>query len=333
MGKELITAGIQTAQDLVNTGMGLLLQGQQDRRQLKQQGKLQALEISGQKQMTDYNYNKQLEMWNATNYAPQMEQLRKAGLNPGLIYGMSGGGAVTTGNQGGNVTGAHAPVGGAEIQTMLGMGIQKELLQAQKENIQADTKKKEVEAAKTAGVDTTKAETEIQNIKQQTENAKIQYELGEIQVGIQSVQEHIAKMTQNQAIARIATELRSATALMHTAENDQKISTATMQKNIEKVSAELAGIYATNELQKTLKGKAEADIENIANNIKVTLGQLANETDRVKIQQQLTNFETSFGGQAAQVLQTLLGLLPSRGKQSTITHQGGQQNTTIHKRE
>ena len=36
-------------------------------------------------------------MWKDTNYSAQMEELKKAGLNPGLLYGMSGGGATTIG--------------------------------------------------------------------------------------------------------------------------------------------------------------------------------------------------------------------------------------------
>ena len=41
--------------------------------------------------------------------------MEKAGLNPGLIYGMSGGGATTTGSgSGASTTQGHAPVGGGE---------------------------------------------------------------------------------------------------------------------------------------------------------------------------------------------------------------------------
>ena len=52
--------------------MGLLLEGHNDRRQLRQQEKLQNLEIKGSKELTDYNAAKQLEMWKATNYPAQV---------------------------------------------------------------------------------------------------------------------------------------------------------------------------------------------------------------------------------------------------------------------
>ena len=61
-------AASQAASGLIGTGLGLLLEGHNDRRQLRQQEKLQNLEIKGSKELTDYNAAKQLEMWKATNY-------------------------------------------------------------------------------------------------------------------------------------------------------------------------------------------------------------------------------------------------------------------------
>lgn len=122
-------------------GMGLLLGDYNDRRQLEQQAKLQELQMSGSKKMMDYQMAKQLEMWKATSYKAQIEQMMKAGLNPGLMYGMSGGGGQTTGSTSASTAGGTAPTGGREIPDMLGMGIQYQLLKAQKENIEAQTEK------------------------------------------------------------------------------------------------------------------------------------------------------------------------------------------------
>lgn len=152
------------ADTAVNAGMGIILGGHNDWRQVKQQERLQELQIRGQKEMTDYQMMKQLEMWKNTNYAPTVAEMNKAGINPALLYGMKGGGATTVGNAQGIVTGGQAASGGGkEIQDMMGMGIQRELLQAQKENIQADTKLKETEANFKGGPQT-------QNIQADTEN-------------------------------------------------------------------------------------------------------------------------------------------------------------------
>ena len=80
-------AASQAASGLIGTGMGLLLEGHNDRRQLRQQEKLQNLEIKCSKELTDYNAAKQLEMWKSTNYPALVEQMKLAGLNPTKLLG------------------------------------------------------------------------------------------------------------------------------------------------------------------------------------------------------------------------------------------------------
>ena len=54
------------------------------------------------------SYAKQMEMWENTNYPAQVEQIKKAGLNPAMLYGQSGGGATVTGSGGASVGGGSA---------------------------------------------------------------------------------------------------------------------------------------------------------------------------------------------------------------------------------
>lgn len=138
----------QVGQSYAGTAMGLLLADENDRRQLRQQGKLQELQIKGSKELTDYQMKKQLQMWKDTNYGAQMTEIEKAGLNPGLLYGMGGSGGATTGNAsgGGSVNQGHAPVGGGEAAGMAMMAANLGLLKAQKANIEANTNKTNLEA-------------------------------------------------------------------------------------------------------------------------------------------------------------------------------------------
>lgn len=148
-----------------SAGMGLLLGGYNDRRQYKQQEKLQGLQIKGQKEMADYNSNLAFDMWNKTNYGAQRKHLEDAGLSAALFYGGSGaGGATTNAGGGGNVTGGVAPSGGGEV----GMALERSMMGAQLELIKAQTAKTEAEAVKTAGVDTELAGA---NIKKQIQDA------------------------------------------------------------------------------------------------------------------------------------------------------------------
>lgn len=122
--------------------LGMALGDYNDQRQYAQQAKLQQLQIQGAKNLGDYNYRKQLEMWNATNLEAQMAHAKAAGLNPALLYA-KGGATGQLGATGGMPQGATAPQGGREVMDVTNQMMQLQLLKAQKENIEADTAQKQ----------------------------------------------------------------------------------------------------------------------------------------------------------------------------------------------
>ena len=107
----------------------------------------QARELRGQRKALAQQNEEAMDIWEKTNYKAQMEQLKKAGLNPGLIYGMGGAGGTLGGSsataQGAAGTGGMDIAGAAQIA----------LLNAQRENIEADTANKKANTGKT-NVDT-----------------------------------------------------------------------------------------------------------------------------------------------------------------------------------
>lgn len=243
MGKALLDFGMQLGQQVVGMGIGKWAADQADKRQIKQQQALTDMQFGANKRLMDINYQKQLEMWEKTNYGAQKEQMQKAGLNPGLLYGMSGGGGTTTGSGGASVGGGSAPGGGGEI---MGMGLaaaQMGLLKAQKENIEADTENKT-------------ADTGLKG--EQTKNTTADTALKEINWNIAAIQEKIAGDTQNAVVARVLTELRTATAAMHTAETQNKITQATAKEAEEKIKLDTAIAAADNELKKAQRKATEA---------------------------------------------------------------------------
>lgn len=133
----------------------------QDRRQLQQQEKLNEL-----------NKKTQMDMWEATGYGAQKKQMKEAGLNPALMYGMGGGGGQSVGG-----AGAQAASGAAGTQASAAMGMQTAqlaLLGAQKENIEADTENKKASTTNT-GAET--AGKEIDNRRNELET-KLRENLG-----------------------------------------------------------------------------------------------------------------------------------------------------------
>lgn len=114
-----------------------------EQEQLEQQQKLQDQQIKGSKELADYSQQKQKEMWDYTNIENQVEHYKNAGMNPGLMYGMGGGGGVTTG--GGTIpmpTGGQAPDAvkskGMDIQEAMALS-QIALNTSQAQKIKAET--------------------------------------------------------------------------------------------------------------------------------------------------------------------------------------------------
>lgn len=146
----MIPAAAGVAQQVFGIG-----EQRQDNRQLKQQEKLQDLQIRGQKQMSDYQQKQQMDMWNNTNYEAQKAHIEKAGLNPALLYGMSGGGGVTTGaGTATGVSGGDAANSAATQQANTATLGQMALMGAQMKLMEAQTEKTKAEAEKISGVDT-----------------------------------------------------------------------------------------------------------------------------------------------------------------------------------
>lgn len=130
---------------IAGAGMGMLLGGANDKRQLSQQQKLNNQQVKANAQMTEIQRKSQMQMWHDTNYSAQMKELEKAGLNPALLYGMSGGGGTTAGAGGASVNAPNAPSGGGEamgLMTQANMALitaQVEKIKAETKNIQSET--------------------------------------------------------------------------------------------------------------------------------------------------------------------------------------------------
>ena len=133
---------------VVGGGLGLmsgLMAGDPAVNQIRQQQRLNELQIAGNKELANYSQNLQKDMWNYTNYENQIEHLKSAGLNPALMYAKGGVGGQTGSANAGQVDGSHA----SSESEREAIGIQRnaQMLQTamnitQMQNIKADTKVK-----------------------------------------------------------------------------------------------------------------------------------------------------------------------------------------------
>lgn len=132
-----LEAGIGAASGII----GMIGQNQRATKQHNRQKELMDIQNKNQKGLNQQGHELQMDMWNKTNYGAQMDHMKKAGLNPGLMYGQSGQGGQT-GSQGGG----SAASGSAAAPMDIGNAVQAGLAQAQIANLNADTEKKKAEA-------------------------------------------------------------------------------------------------------------------------------------------------------------------------------------------
>ena len=150
-----------------------------DRRQLEQQRKLQGLAIEGSKALTDYQMEKQMEMWKNTNWGAQLKEAEEAGLSTAWLMGKGGGTQGTIGSGGMSVGGGNA----SDAASAQNAATNQAMAIAQMRNIEANTEKTKAEAEKISGVDTQntiadtaikQATTEIQNVAARVANPENQ---------------------------------------------------------------------------------------------------------------------------------------------------------------
>lgn len=300
LGQQL---GQQAAQGGLGAIMGLALEKHNDRRQLKQQGKLQELEIRGLKEMGQFNLDQEMRKWEMTGYGAQKDQMKRAGLNPALMYGMSGGGGQSSATATGNISGTDAPKGGGEQIAAMGLSMQAaqlSLLEAQRKNIEADTQNKLGDAA---------------NKPLQGENIKQDTQLKESQTTLADIAGHIQGRSQNMQIAMIQTELLELTERLQIQVNNKKISDATMNDEIKKVKYEAIGMFLKNLQTKEETKAIGVELAQKWESLRLTGLQLNYTEWEAAIKQQLADYQTAHpnvGQVTGNILDQILKLIKAK---------------------
>ena len=270
--------GGQAATGLLSEGIGLLTQGLKNKQQLKQAGKLQDLALQGYYKQTDYNTAKQLQLWKDTGPVGQMEQLDKAGLNPGLIYGMGGAGGQTASITPGQTMKEQAHT----AEPTPAMGMQLGMLKAQVDNLNADTTLKLAEAKKKAGADTSNVEANTKLIEMDTEWHELQKNL------LNATFIDQAKAIENNS-AKTFEEL-------HQLEMQNQLTEETFQAEVNKRAAESIGALLENAMKESNMKVNEARIKQIANEILQGWKGLSIQEQEMRIRKFTAEFQANHPG-------------------------------------
>lgn len=300
-------AASQATSGLIGAGMGLLLEKHNDKRQLEQQKKLQELQLLGQKQMGIFNREQAMQMWKDTNFKAQLEQMKLAGISPGLIYGMSGAGGSSTNVASGSTGSTSAPVGGGEIMNYTAQGLNLALLKAQKENIESQTAKNQAEAAATSGYKQEEARASISLMGQEIKNKQAQKLLTDADTHLKNIQGQIQGSTIKEQVDEIVWNALKANELLDQASRDTFIKKATQDDIIKTIHTEAIKAILTNTLiraQTKMTGEQTQNItaerRNINNKISMwaqdnylNLLNMSNEQRRTEIQNMLATYNVT----------------------------------------
>lgn len=185
-------------------------------------------------QAADAEYKRNLQMWKDTNFGAQRDEMEKAGLSVGLMYGNGGGSAAST--AGGTATQPSAPKTNP-VETALqqqALGLQLKQIEAQNKLANAETAKTLAEANKIAGVD-----TEGQNLENKWQ---------EIENRIQLSKENIAaaNVTEANANAQKAVELWNQEML------NTKYLNETQEERVAKLVSEIALLQKEGAVQNSI---------------------------------------------------------------------------------
>jgi hypothetical protein len=255
-----VTGGIGS---IISGGLGLLgglfkknNNGLKNQQKLMQQAweyekEGMGLQYNYGQQAADAEYRRNLQMWKDTNFAAQRDEMEKAGLSVGLMYGNGGGQAAST--AGGTATQPNAPkTNPVEVALQQqALGLQLKQIEAQNKLANAETAKTLAEANKIAGVDT----------KGQELNNKWQ----EIENRIQLSKENIAEsnITEAAANAKKAVELWKQEAL------NTKYLDETQEERVAKLVSEIALLQKEGAVQDSIVDvnyntarKIEKEVEN-----------------------------------------------------------------------
>lgn len=222
-----------------------------------QQQQMQDMQIKGAKELADYNYQKQLDMWKATNFGAQRAEMEKAGLSASLMYGGSGAGGGTTGSGGGGM-----PTGDTGSAQMMAR------VQAQAMN--ADT------VLKLATAEKTKAETanisggvakglELDNIAKEFQN-------------------NLNKDSKDDQLATIKETARKLTGEANSAGVKGAVDTATQVAQQSQIFSEAVGAYLNNIATMSGVEKNDAEIKKMGEEIAQKWQELKLKGEQVNIE-------------------------------------------------
>lgn len=286
MGLGLLSAGLS----LAGAAVGGISQKKAEERQYAHEKEMMGLQFGYNEKMAQNNQQRAKDMWDYTNLENQVKHAKNAGLSIGLLYGQGGAqGASTSGGSGSGVNGGtNAVATGLQAKAM---GLQLAQLASQVALNEAQAEKTKAEAEKTKGVDTEQVKANIESLIAETQNKQEQRGLIAAQSKLVDAQEELAKANTNFTYAKA---------------DEVSWNIFNLQKGIEKLGQELAGLKIDNAKKKAV---FDTEVEQAKTLLKqMTANVLKTQADIKITEMEADNIVSEIQTRAAQVAQGWKGI-------------------------
>lgn len=262
-----LTIGLQAAEGIINQLTA--------KQQFERQKKLMNIQQSNQMALNEQGQALQMKTWEQTNYPAQVQMLKQAGLNPGLLYSKGGAGG-TTGSQGG---GSAASGSASQAQPMnIANILQMQAMKAQIAQAEATTRKTSAEAEVIEKYGGGKSEAEIGAAQAGAGKATAEAENTRVETEIRKIEQ---ANTQREIDARV----NSTIALTNKLTQDNAITAETRASIVKRTQEEAIGAELENELKEAKTKLTEAEIRAIHTGIVQKWTELSQKGQTIKIDQ------------------------------------------------
>lgn len=241
----------------------------------EEQAQLRQAQIN--KEQAKYSQGLAMEYWDYTNWENQVDHLKKAGLNPALMYAKGGAGGQTGGGQAQGVGLSPSNQEAVKAQ-QIGMALQLAQLKSQIEVNESVAKKNTAEAEKTAGVDTEAAKIGIKlseaQVLSERERKNVLYWEAEVAQSESVLKEALANTEQFnlqkvqwdiRMVEKGYEELSERVAML---KRENKIGDATAEMQIEQYKANLVDTWAGAMLKMAQTETQKEEVKAIAERLK-----------------------------------------------------------------
>lgn len=260
---------------VAGAGMNAIGQNQQ----MQNQTSLNTQQMHNQMSLNQQMQSIQQQNWDYTNYENQVKHIENAGLNAGLLYGMSGaGGSTMGGGSGGSAQGGSAPQNNMAQSAQQGMAMQMQqaTLQSQIELNKANAKNAEADAQEKMSR-IPKNEGDVVGLGYDNRNKKINVEALE-NLGADQITIKLGAQV-NQEIGKAKQELTKGLISQDTYKNQ----VAQIKANVDNTLADTAlkiinkaGVEAGIKVDDAMTEKLRAEIVKMQKEIELRGGELEN---------------------------------------------------------